>query len=305
MQEMIASLVIPYKTGPGMDRGAMMDALLDCLPDRPDLEVFLVDDGSHRAYQPPAFRLLRLHHLRLGEGQSGPGLARNLGLARASGKWVIFADSDDLVDRAGLAELLDGLVAGRWDTADMIIPRATSFLDGTPTAPGRRHVYANQQIERARDRNDPALVVSIPACWMRIVRRSFLVQHGVRFSPVTIGEDVDFAVDLASADPRICFIDLALPHIRDGHTSLTSRIGAEGLREVLEVKMAANARLRARGLGRLEFPLILDLLRLTGRDPKAGVTWTGRALARRARIFPRAADLLEGILRRIPRYDRH
>ena len=58
-----------------------------------NLEVVVVDDGSVEAVRPhlddPRLRLLRL------EAPRGVCAARNLGLARARGRWITFLDDDD------------------------------------------------------------------------------------------------------------------------------------------------------------------------------------------------------------------
>ncbi|HEX6652231.1 MAG TPA: glycosyltransferase [Thermoleophilaceae bacterium] len=72
-----------------------------------DLELIVVDDGSEQ----PAENLLadigdgRLRHLRVEHG--GPYAARNAGIAVASGRFVRFVDSDDVVARNSTARLLD------------------------------------------------------------------------------------------------------------------------------------------------------------------------------------------------------
>lgn len=301
MSGLTASLIVPCRNQPGADRRGMIDALLAGLPDRPDLEVVLVDDGSSLPYDPPVLAALRLRHLSLGPGPSGAGAARNLGMAEAAGDWLIFADSDDLLDPAGLSCLLDGLAAGRWEEADLIVPQAASFLDGDPARPGCRHLFANRRVARARRLEDTGILVRVPACWMRVVRRAFVLAHGLRFGPARIGEDVDFAVDLGLARPRTVLVDLVLPVIRDGHSSLTSAMGGADRQEVLAVKMAANARLRAGGMGRWDYPLLLDLIGLTRHDPRAGLRWWGRALATRARLLPPLGDLADALRARLRR----
>lgn len=299
MPGLIASLIVPCRNQPGADRRGMIDALLAGLPDRPDLEVLLVDDGSSLPYDPPVFAALRLRRAHLGPGQSGAGAARNLGMAEAAGDWLIFADSDDLLDRAGLGRLLDGLAAGRWQGCDLIVPQAASFRDGDPARRGQRHLFANRRVARARALGDTGILVRVPACWMRVVRRDFVQAHGLRFGPAAIGEDVDFAVDLGLARPRTDLVDLVLPHIRDGHSSLTSDMGAAAREQVLAVKMAANARLRAGGLGRWDYPLLLDLIGLMRHDLRAGLRWWGRALAARSRLVPPLGDLADALRARL------
>lgn len=82
------SIIIPYYNTP-----EYTDELLKCL-DRQmvkDVEVFLIDDGSE-PYE-PKYAWLNVIHVKHG----GQGRARNIGLNKASGEYVTFIDSDDLV----------------------------------------------------------------------------------------------------------------------------------------------------------------------------------------------------------------
>jgi len=89
------SLVMPVWRTP---RSWLLDAVRSALDERDvSIEVVLVDDGSPE----PAERLLesiddpRLRISRVEHG--GPSAARNVGIAAASGEWIRFVDSDDLV----------------------------------------------------------------------------------------------------------------------------------------------------------------------------------------------------------------
>jgi glycosyltransferase involved in cell wall biosynthesis len=159
----VLSLIVPCHNHANEDRRAMLDALFARLPDRDDLEVLLVDDHSSVAYTPPEFVRLRLRQLALPAGQTHAGAARNSGMAAASGQWLGFIDSDDLVNTAGLLELLDGLAKGTWQDQDLIVLRAWSFLNDDPQRAGTRHPFVNRWIARAANGN-PMAIVRVPSC---------------------------------------------------------------------------------------------------------------------------------------------
>ena len=64
-------------------------------PDRPPLEILVIDDGSSDrtaelvARLPPPVRLLRKEN-------GGPATARNLGACQSKGDWLALLDADDL-----------------------------------------------------------------------------------------------------------------------------------------------------------------------------------------------------------------
>ncbi|MGL5860889.1 MAG: glycosyltransferase family 2 protein, partial [Phycicoccus sp.] len=76
-----------------------------------DIEVICVDDGSpdhsrevadEFAAADPRFRVLA-------QENQGLGPARNAGVAAASGEYLTFVDSDDLVTRTGFARMVHSL----------------------------------------------------------------------------------------------------------------------------------------------------------------------------------------------------
>jgi glycosyltransferase involved in cell wall biosynthesis len=65
----------------------------------PDWELILVDDGSRdgslevlKAYEKNDSRIKVIH-----QENAGPGLARNRGIKEASGVYIVFIDSDDVI----------------------------------------------------------------------------------------------------------------------------------------------------------------------------------------------------------------
>lgn len=79
------SIIIPHKDIPDL-----LQRCLDSIPQREDIEVIVVDDGSTTV---PEVRddvtLIALPR------NGGAGHARNVGLQHAHGKWILFIDADD------------------------------------------------------------------------------------------------------------------------------------------------------------------------------------------------------------------
>lgn len=79
----------------------------------PGVEVIVVNDGSDDDTESVAASFGdHIHYMRLPNG--GPSPARNAGLARSRGRYVIFLDADDLLAPGAIAAL-HGAVAGRDD----------------------------------------------------------------------------------------------------------------------------------------------------------------------------------------------
>ena len=85
------SIIIPHKNIPSLLRRC-----LDSIPERDDLEIIVVDDNSKedtiRDLQTIHRNNLQIIYTKEGRGA---GYARNVGISKAQGKWILFADADD------------------------------------------------------------------------------------------------------------------------------------------------------------------------------------------------------------------
>lgn len=161
-------------------------------------ELILVDDGSTDtsgsicdSYAKEYGRIKVFHNK-----NSGPAAARNFGLNQASGKYVIFVDSDDYVS-SGLIEHLDNGVADR--SADLIFYNIIKqFADGRlePMAEG---------LERSKIYGKPIdeVLKAIAECSKfpastggKIIKREVLVKNNIRFKEGITGEDIDWTLNL-------------------------------------------------------------------------------------------------------------
>ncbi len=88
--------------------GACLSACLE--QDYPDLEVIVVDDGSHDGTGGVVAGFPGVRYLR--QENAGPAAARNRGARAARGEWVAFTDSDCVPEPAWLTCLMAGFDEG-------------------------------------------------------------------------------------------------------------------------------------------------------------------------------------------------
>lgn len=78
-----------------------------------DIEIIIVDDGSRKALAdfldgiPLKFVDLQVHVFH--QKNSGPSAARNLGMKKASGDFILFIDSDDLISQNYISALVENI----------------------------------------------------------------------------------------------------------------------------------------------------------------------------------------------------
>lgn len=82
------SIIIPHRNTP-----QLLNRLIDSIPDRDDIEIFIVDN-SDTPLKVTYNKTINVNIL-YSDNKKGAGHARNEGLKKITGKWVVFADADD------------------------------------------------------------------------------------------------------------------------------------------------------------------------------------------------------------------
>ncbi|MGH8867995.1 MAG: CDP-glycerol glycerophosphotransferase family protein [Actinomycetes bacterium] len=189
-----------------------------------DLEVIMVDDGSldssasiaaAYAEQDPRFRLIQ-------QENGGLGHARNTGLSHASGEFLAFVDSDDVVLRHGYELLLGTLEESGSDIASGNVHRLTS--SGTRKSP--------MFVETFRTRLRGTHVTEYPpllkdrTAWNKLWRRSFWDEHDFRWPEGVLYEDIALTIpaQVLARAVDVVRAPVYLWRIRDGEeASITQR----------------------------------------------------------------------------------
>ena len=89
------SIIIPY-----YNTANELEKLLFSIGKHQNVEVLIIDDLSNKNFE--KYNIIKKDFVKLGfkfytnkTGKKGAGVARNIGLENASGKWLLFADADD------------------------------------------------------------------------------------------------------------------------------------------------------------------------------------------------------------------
>jgi CDP-glycerol glycerophosphotransferase len=189
--------------------GACLDSILGQAPD--GTEVIAVDDASPdgsgrmldaRAEADPRLRVLHL------AGNAGPGNARNVGLAQASGEYVWFVDADDLLADGALAAVAARL--GQ-DRPDVLLIDYEDLHPGGGTGPSPGAALLRAAPAGAFTlAEQPQLIHLTMTSWSKVIRRAFLAHLGMAF-PEGIHEDVPLTcamllgAERVSALARVCY----------------------------------------------------------------------------------------------------
>jgi CDP-glycerol glycerophosphotransferase len=208
----LLSVVIPVG-----DVAGCLSACLDSVlcEDGPGLEVIAVDDSHDGCSAILAERARRDRRLRIvrDENATGPGPARNTGLARAAGRYVWFADADDTLAPGALRAVAGVLER---DRPDLLLIGYQEVLSGGRAVPGPggriRRAAAPGPVTLAER---PELLELTMTAWSKVMSRALLSRTGQAFAE-GIHEDVPVSAAALLAAERICVLDRPCYRYRRG-----------------------------------------------------------------------------------------
>jgi hypothetical protein len=198
----------------------------------PPHEIIVVDDASDDgtpdeiAEHWPSVRLLRSDRNR------GPGAARNLGLAAATGTHVIFFDSDDIATEDYLASRAD---VATEENADIV------YGPWTPVWLDRKVCRHDGFVRQRRPPEIPPLdaflrgwVLFIPLC---LIRRELVVDAGGYPEHMWTGEDMLLLFRMLARSPRVAHTARSLMLVRQ-HPADQISAGSKDVHRRLREDMA-------------------------------------------------------------------
>ncbi len=170
-------------------------------------EVIFVDDGSTDHSSAMIARLgAGLSGLRvIRQKNQGQAAARNAGMRQATGRYLAFADADDVLDPGmyatlvGLAEReqLDIAIGNAWNFNEGRKPDTLVYRDVPDTGVITGEAWFQQRWFSKNLRH---------YCWMHVYRRSFIDRHGFAFPPADPHEDVIWVTETLLAAQRLHFL---------------------------------------------------------------------------------------------------
>lgn len=182
-----------------------------------DIEMICVDDGStdgsHAILEEYATKDSRFRVLTQQNG--GAGVARNTGMARASGEYLIFLDSDDWFD----CNFLERMVERAAETeADVTICRTVEFDTETgqelPSEWMLKTEYLSTEVFSPREIAEHIFQFTYGMPWDKLYRRSYLDKLGISFPDLKNSEDLAFVFPTLVSAERIAITEEIFIHHR-------------------------------------------------------------------------------------------
>ncbi len=216
----LLSLIIPvYKVEAFVHE--CLDSVFRQMPE--GVEVLVIDDGSpdgsmeiiRRGFQPWIDSGVLVL---LAQANAGPGAARNLGLAKARGRYIGFLDSDDVLLDGYFEELIGRLGLGLADIIEFGFKRfrSTTELASEP----QRRLYRFSGLKKLANVREKVFAQTRWYPSLRVFRRELLA--GFQFPVAVHYEDTISMPSVFLGDWYIQYLDKALLGYRERPGSITS-----------------------------------------------------------------------------------
>lgn len=146
-----------------------------------DAEFLLIDDGSKDSTPDICAEYVKKdkRFKYIAKQNGGPGHARNFGLDKATGEYVIFMDHDDLVDPNWL-NVLYGVA--QQTGADITFCHAQEMVDDTGETKSMDYPTFSRQFITLNQNWRRKLSQTFLPPWCKLMRRSIIKEHNIRFA---------------------------------------------------------------------------------------------------------------------------
>ncbi len=196
------TVIIPHHNCPHL-----LERLLNSIPQREDIQIIVVDDASDDDKVPSIVRDdVELCLISRNETK-GAGHARNIGMQKAKGIWLLFADSDDYYSE-GFINTLDKY---KDSNNDMVFFRSFFRKEGDETEINHNcweeTAYSFFFKSKMSLKETKWLGLSMPCPWNKMFRRSYINSIDCKFEEIPMCNDMWFVTYATANVSRAAVID--------------------------------------------------------------------------------------------------
>lgn len=190
----IYSIIIPHYNSPESLR-----KLLFTIPNSRDIEVIVIDDRSEKHLDDYQELLRDFNHRNIkfyinNSFNKGAGACRNIGINKALGKWLLFADSDDFFKK-GFYDIIKKNSEEKFD----VVYFAPDSLDLLTLSKSNRHTYYEKIIHnfsKNKSGSELELRYNFEPPWSKLIKKDIILNNRIFFDEIIAANDVMFSTKL-------------------------------------------------------------------------------------------------------------
>ncbi|MBQ2639509.1 MAG: glycosyltransferase family 2 protein [Bacilli bacterium] len=202
-----------------------------------NLEIILVDDGSEEWCKKNYEKFLNDKRIKLiVQKNQGVSVARNNGIKKATGKWIMFVDSDDYLELDCCDKFIKRISKNK--DVDIIIAKPYVIKQG-------KKIYVNNYYKEDKIINQFKDKKELLSCfyhdggkylyketpWAKLYNRDFIITNKLKFNKkLKIGEDGLFLYEYYSLANKMIYIDEAVYNYNINDASISQNCNPKCLK---------------------------------------------------------------------------
>lgn len=186
MKEINYTFIIPHHNCPDL-----LDRCLSSIPQRDDIQIIVVDDNSDADKRPKECGRSEVEYIYIDKASTkGAGRARNIGMSKAKGKWLLFPDSDDYYNK----DFIKVLDLYKDEDIDVLYFNFT-FIDGESgeILPKTRIQETIDVYDQSKE-NEETIRYKNNSPWSKMVRCDFVKRIHAYYEESPNGNDILFSL---------------------------------------------------------------------------------------------------------------
>ena len=247
------SVIIPH-----CNSVRFLPKLFSSIPTDGKIEVLLVDNSPEpiTVQQVREVGVMRDFTLLFSEPVRGAGGARNVGIEKAQGKWLIFADADDY-----FAEGAFDVFFSKVDSdAEIIYTGMGGIYLDTGEKADRGDIYINlvrDYLCEKKSEDDLRLGFASPCC--KMISHDLVERHNLRYDEIRAGNDIYFSLTSGFYATKVEAVDFISYIATVSKGTLTKRRDYEVIKARLYSKLHCNQFLKGHGYSQRQHSVMFAL----------------------------------------------
>lgn len=241
------SVIIPHRNSP-----ELLKKLLGTIPVSDDIEVIVIDN-SPNPLKKEQVQSSRDYLLLYSDINKGAGAARNVGMKKAQGEWLIFADSDDY-----FAPNAFGIVKDYISSSSDIVYFSVDgvYIDSGEHSDRAERYSRNVKEYLSGNIDENAVKYDWFVPWGKMIRREMVVSNDLKYDEIVASNDLFFSIVTGyyarsiQVDPRLLY------YVTVNQGSLTRRRDVRVIESRLYASLHTNQFLKKHHLGKYQIPVM-------------------------------------------------
>jgi len=210
--------------------------LVETIPVNKEIQIIIVDNT-------PGLSLSELDHLKsLNKNLqlykstiSGAGEARNVGIRKAKGDWILFADSDDIF-LSDFFEIVKEYFNSNYDVV-YFSPKFQSNKVKKKDYRKEYSVFINRYINDKSEKNKWNIRLNFDVPWSKLIRLSFINSYNIRFDNSRKQNDTIFSQKIGIFSKNISVSQKEIYCAIDNSDSITNNIDKKSFEAAVNVRI--------------------------------------------------------------------